>query len=115
MTAGRDAMTPGEAKNSFLTGTASWSFVAASQYILGIRPEFNGLRIDPCIPKKWKSFKITRTFRNKIFYIHVKNPNGLSKGIKELTVNGKKIDGNLISLDIINTNDKKFRVEAIIE
>ena len=57
MTAGRDAATPGEGKNSWLTGTAAWSFVALSQYILGIRPDYDGLIVDPCIPKDWEMFK----------------------------------------------------------
>ncbi|MDZ7369534.1 MAG: glycosyl transferase, partial [candidate division KSB1 bacterium] len=100
MTAGRDAPTPGEGKNSWLTGTASWSFVAITQYILGIRPHFKGLLIDPCIPKHWKEFKAQRRFRGKLYFITVENPNGVNKGIRELWVDGQKIDGNLIPLDM---------------
>jgi len=63
MVAGKDAFKPGEAKNSWLTGTASWNFYAVTQYMLGIRPEYDGLLVDPCIPTDWKGFKATRKFR----------------------------------------------------
>lgn len=100
MTAGRDALIPGEAKNSFLTGTAAWSFVAVAQYILGVRPSAEGLVIDPCIPRKWKGFKMHRVFRGKTYHITVKNLNGHSKGVKKLVVNGKEIQGSVVPLDI---------------
>ena len=96
MIAGKDAFKPGEAKNSWLTGTAAWNFYAISQYILGIRTEYKGLKIDPCIPKSWKNFKITRKFRGVNYNITVNNPNGVSKGIVEILVNGKKFDNNII-------------------
>ena len=99
MTAGRDAPTPGEAKNSWLTGTAAWSFVAISQYILGVTPSPQGLVIDPCIPAAWKGYKVQRKFRGKTYKIEVKNPAGKSKGIKRLQVDGKEILGNTIPLD----------------
>lgn len=100
MTAGRDATTPGEGKNSWLTGTASWSLVAITQYILGIRPHWNGLIIDPCVPKSWKTFKVTRKFRDKIYEISVSNPKGISKGIASLKVDGNDIEGNVIPLSL---------------
>jgi cellobiose phosphorylase len=96
MTAGRDAPTPSEGKNSWLTGTAAWSFVALSQFILGIRPDYNGLIIDPCIPKSWKEFRLLRKFRNTIYNIVVKNPHSVSKGVKKILLDGKVIDGNII-------------------
>ena len=96
MIAGKDAWKPGEAKNSWLTGTAAWNFFAISQYILGIQPDYNGLIINPCIPKKWKGFTVNRKFRGTNFQIQVKNPKHVSKGIKELWVNEVKIEGNLI-------------------
>ena len=96
MTAGRDAATPGEGKNSWLTGTAAWSFVAISRYILGIQPDHNGLRIDPCIPKSWKQFSVRRIFRNAVYNIHVKNPKGVNKGIQEITVDGDPLSGNVL-------------------
>lgn len=88
MVAGKDAFKPGEAKNSWLTGTASWCLYTVSQYILGIRPDFEGLRIDPCIPAEWDGFRITRKFRGAVYHIEVKNPDHMSKGIKEMTVDG---------------------------
>ncbi len=96
MIAGKDAAKPGEAKNSWLTGTAAWNFYAISQYILGIRPTYGGLLIDPCIPKDWKGYKVSRKFRGARFEIEVRNPGGVSKGVKKLTVNGKALDTNLI-------------------
>ncbi len=88
MVAGKDAFRPGEAKNSWLTGTASWCLYTVSQYILGIRPDYDGLRIDPCIPASWDGFSVTRKFRGAVYHIRVLNPEHKSKGIKELTVDG---------------------------
>ncbi len=96
MIAGRDAFKPGEAKNSWLTGTASWNFYAVSQYILGVRPSFDGLLIDPCIPEGWKGFKVTRKFRGATYRIEVTNPNGKSKGVSEVWIDGKTHRSNLI-------------------
>ena len=98
MVAGKDAFNPGEAKNSWLTGTASWNFYAITQYILGIRPVYDGLLIDPCIPDDWKGFKVTRQFRNATYHIEVTNPNGKMKGVKEIEVDGKTWSSNLIPL-----------------
>ena len=96
MVAGKDAFKPGEAKNSWLTGTASWNFYAVTQFMLGIRPEYDGLLIDPCIPTDWKGFKATRKFRGSVYQIEVLNPHGKSKGITEVTVDGLLIKSNLI-------------------
>lgn len=96
MIAGKDAFKPGEAKNSWLTGTAAWNFYTISQYILGIQPDYNGLRINPCIPKGWKSFSVTRKWRGSEYHILVKNPNGASKGVRKLIVDGKEVAGNTI-------------------
>jgi cellobiose phosphorylase len=96
MIAGKDAFRPGEAKNSWLTGTASWNFYAITQYILGIRPDFEGLLIDPCIPTHWKGFKATRKFRGATYKIEVMNPDGKSKGVKTVTVDGAPCKSNLI-------------------
>lgn len=98
MTAGRDAPTPGEAKNSWLTGTAAWSFVVAVQGILGIQPGYDGLVIDPCISKDWKIYSVTRQFRGAEYQITVENPNGVCKGVKSMTVDGVAIEGNTIPL-----------------
>ncbi len=96
MVAGKDAFKPGEAKNSWLTGTASWNFYAVSQYMLGIRPEYDGLLIDPCIPTDWKGFKATRKFRGATYSIEVVNPDKKSKGIREVTIDGMPHKSNLI-------------------
>jgi cellobiose phosphorylase len=99
MIAGKDAVCFGEAKNSWLTGTAAWTFVSVSQGLLGIQPDFKGLRVDPCIPKAWKGFTVSRRFRGTLFQIEVKNPNGVCKGVKKMLVNGKEIAGNVIPFE----------------
>jgi len=96
MIAGKDAFKPGEAKNSWLTGTAAWNYAAITQHILGIRPALQGLLIDPCIPKKWEGFKVSRKFRGYTLKIEVKNPKHVSKGVAQITIDGNKIEGNLI-------------------
>jgi cellobiose phosphorylase len=98
MIAGRDAVNHGEAKNSWLTGTASWNFVVISQWILGLRPDWQGLEIDPCIPTDWPEFRATRTFRNNRYNIIVRNPEGLSSGVKSMTVNGDELQGTILPL-----------------
>ena len=91
MIAGKDAPKHGEAKNSWLTGTAAWTFVNVSQYILGIRPTFDGLEIDPCIPSELNEFIVKRIYRGATYEIHVANPNCVEKGIAAVKVNGKEI------------------------
>lgn len=96
MTAGKDAYKPGEAKNSWLTGTASWNWYAITQFILGIKPDYDGLVIDPCVPKDWKHYEIRRKFRDAEYDIVIDNPDGVSRGVKSLLLNGKPVDGNLV-------------------
>jgi cellobiose phosphorylase len=96
MIAGPDSARHGEAKNSWLTGTASANFLGVSQYILGVRPDYEGLRIDPCIPKSWKSFTLRRKFRGETYEISIENPQGVSKGVREIVVDGRAIQDNLI-------------------
>jgi len=98
MIAGKEAFKPGEAKNSWLSGTASWNFYAITQYILGVRPEYDGLRVDPCIPKKWDGFKMQRKFRGATYQLIIKNPDHVSKGVKELIINGNSSNSNVIPL-----------------
>jgi cellobiose phosphorylase len=98
MTAGKDAFRPGEAKNSWLTGTAAWNWYAITQFILGIKPDYDGLIIDPCIPAEWKKYTVNRKFRGAGYHITVLNPNGLNRGVKTITVNGKTVEGNRIPL-----------------
>lgn len=111
MIAGKDAANFGEAKNSWLTGTAAWTFTNVSQHILGIRPDFDGLIVDPCIPDTVKDMTIKRTFRGAEYTIKVKNPNGSQKGIKKMIVDGKEINGTLIPFV---EGKKEYSVEAIM-
>ena len=98
----------GLARNSWLTGTASWAYQAATEYILGIKSTYNGLKIDPCIPASWDGFKAERKFRKKIYKIKVLNPDNISKGKIQLKINNEIIDSNIIPLnfpgDIINVH-----------
>ncbi len=96
MVAGCDAPTFGEGKNSWLTGTAAWTFTTISQYILGIKPSLKGLTVDPCIPSFLKSYSVDRIFRGVTYHITIENPDGSEHGVKSMTVNGKSVDGNLI-------------------
>ncbi len=96
MVAGKDAKFHGEAKNSWLTGTAAWTFVNISQYILGIYPTHKGLSVNPCVPKDFGDFEITRKFREGTYNIKVVNPDNVEKGIKSITVDGAAIDGCVI-------------------
>ncbi|WP_075591418.1 GH36-type glycosyl hydrolase domain-containing protein [Labilibacter marinus] len=105
MIAGKDAVKPGEAKNSWLTGTAAWNYYTITQYILGIQPHYYGLKVDPCIPKDWKGYKISRKFRGVTYNIEVKNPHGVNKGVKSIQVNNKSIDGCIIPIMPEGTHD----------
>ena len=96
MVAGADAHLPGEAKNSWLTGTAAWTFVNISQYILGISPTHQGLSVNPCIPGDFGDFEVTRKFREGTYHIKVVNPDKVEKGIRSITVDGNAIEGNVI-------------------
>ncbi|MDE5938230.1 MAG: glycosyl transferase [Lachnospiraceae bacterium] len=96
MVAGADAYTPGEAKNSWLTGTAAWTFVNVSQHILGVYPTHKGLSIDPCVPKGFGDFTLTRKFREGTYNIKVVNPDNVEKGVKSLTVDGQAVEGCVV-------------------
>ena len=96
MVAGRDAVFHGEGKNSWLTGTAAWTFCNISQYILGVYPTHNGLSINPCVPSGFGDFSITRQFREGTYNITVKNPDNVQKGILSITVDGKPINGHVV-------------------
>ena len=98
MIAGKDAQNHGEAKNSWLTGTASWTFLNISEYILGIRADYAGLMVDPCIPETMKGFTVTRKFRGDTYVIEVDNTAGSQKGIRSLVVDGQAVEGNIIPL-----------------
>jgi cellobiose phosphorylase len=94
MIAGRDATSHGEAKNSWLTGTAAWSYVALTQWILGVRPDYDGLRVEPCLPSTWDGFTMRRLFRSATYAISVRRDpsvNGL-----QLLVDGRAIGGSVV-------------------
>ena len=99
MIAGRDAARHGEAKNSWLTGTAAWTFVNLSQAILGVQPSYDGLSIDPCVPEGFGDFTLTRRFRGATYYFDVKNPNNAEKGVAYLEVDGKHVNGNVVPVE----------------
>ncbi len=111
MIAGKEAFKPGEAKNSWLSGTASWNFYAITQYILGVKPDYYGLSIDPCIPSKWDGFKMTREFRGATYNIEVFNPKHISKGVLQIIVNGEEIDGSIVP---ILEKGKKHSIKVIM-
>jgi cellobiose phosphorylase len=79
---------------------------AAAQSILGIRPDYKGLLIDPCIPAEWKEFTATRRFRNKTLSIRVLNPAGAQKGVKKTTLNSQPLDGNLVPASKMNKENE---------
>ena len=111
MIAGKDAPNFGEAKNSWLTGTAAWTFLDVSQYILGIRPDYDGLVVDPCIPASLNGFSAKRDFRGVTYHITVKNPNGAEKGVASMTVDGTPVEGNMIPFD---GSKKEVQVEVVM-
>ena len=99
MVAGRDAKFFGQGKNSWLTGTAAWTFTDISQYILGIYPTLNGLSVDPCVPEGFGDFSVTRKYRGVKYNITVHNPDNVQKGVVSMTVNGAPVEGHIIPID----------------
>jgi cellobiose phosphorylase len=99
MVAGKDAKFFGQGKNSWLTGTAAWTFTDISQYILGVYPTLNGLQINPCVPDGFGDFDLDRTYRGVNYHIHVSNPSNVQKGVSKMTVDGKDVEGNVIPFD----------------
>ena len=97
---------PGNARTSWLSGAATWAYYSAAQYILGIRPEVDGLRVDPCVPSTWPGFKAVRVFRGKTVEIEVKNPDGVCKGVKSMTLNGQAVNGSLLPVDRLKKTNK---------
>ena len=105
---GRSHTAFGRARHPFMTGSAGWAYYAATQYILGVRPEFDCLRVDPCVPADWKEFSVTRKWRGGVYNIHVVNPDGVEKGVREIIADGRKVDalpvipaGNICNAEII--------------
>ena len=96
MVAGKDAARPGEGKNSWLTGTAAWMWYTVSEFILGIKPSYDGLTIDPCLPTSAKEYEVCRKFRGAEYIIKVKNPKGVNKGVRSLLLDGQRMEGNTV-------------------
>ena len=96
MIAGKDAPNFGQAKNSWLTGTAAWNFYVISNYILGIKPDWEGLKVDPCIPHTWDGYQVSRRFRGATYAIAIENPSHVCRGVKQVTVDGQAIEGNVL-------------------
>jgi len=94
--AGKDHPDFGAARQSWLTGTASWMFKVATNWILGIKPQYHGLLVDPCIPASWTNFTVVRHFRNAVYEIQVENPHHVPNGLKGVTVDGKKLRSSLL-------------------
>ena len=109
MVAGKEAARPGEGKNSWLTGTAAWNWLAVTQYILGIQPTYEGLLIDPCIPSSIREYTVRRKFRGAEYTIHVQNPDGVQKGIRSIVVDGVPQKGNMV-----REKSGKHQVEIIL-
>ena len=113
MIAGKDAPFHGEAKNSWLTGTAAWTFVNVSQFILGIQPEYTGLSINPCIPSDFEQLQIKRYFRGAWYFITIKNPNHVEKGIASMTLDGNNVTANTTIVPF-EEGKKEYHVEVIM-
>lgn len=96
---------------AWLTGAAAWAYFSATQYILGLRPEIDGLRIDPCIPSAWDGFTATRRFRGKTIEIKVRNPDHVCRGVKAATLNDETLPDNLVPTDRLKNHN---RVEVVL-
>jgi len=98
--AGPDHSAFGRAHHPFMTGSAGWSYFAATRYILGIRPGFDSLAIDPCIPPSWPSFSVRRLWRDAVYHVTMKNPHNVSKGVKECRLNGQDVKTGSMGAEI---------------
>ena len=110
---GKESYKPGEARNSWLTGTAAWNFYAASQSILGIKPQFDGLMIDPCLPSHIKTVTVHREFRGNVFRIAIRNSGGGEKRKVSLVVDGKPFAGQMIPVG--QNGNKTVNVDVFVE
>ena len=101
MIAGKDAASFGEGKNSWLTGTAAWTFLSVSQAILGVQPTLDGLKVDPCVPASLRRFTVERRYRGALYLITVENPDGAEKGVRSVLLDGKPIEGNVLPVQSV--------------
>ena len=92
---GKDHTSHGRARHPWLTGTASWFYTAATKNILGIKPTYTGLVIDPCIPSEWEGFEVIRKWKGATYNIKVENPDGIEKGVKQILLNGKEVENTI--------------------
>ena len=106
---GRDHTAFGRARHPFMTGSSGWAYYAATQYILGIRPDFDSLTVDPCVPADWREFTVHRRWRGAVYHIHVTNPHGVEKGVASLTVDGRPVE----ALPVLPTGTE-CHVEAVM-
>ena len=109
--AGPDSKFFGEGWNSWLTGSAAWSLRVVVDYILGIRATFNGLLVDPCIPPNWSEFEVVRHYRGAVYRIHVRNPRRVSKGVREIKVDGRRIETNILP---VFSDGRTHQVEVLM-
>jgi N,N'-diacetylchitobiose phosphorylase len=100
----------GATRTPWLTGAAPWAYFAATQYLLGIRPEIDGLRIDPCIPAEWPGFQAVRRFRGKRVEIEVRNPHGVCRGVRSLELNGAPLPGSLLPAKLLQETNRVVAV-----
>jgi N,N'-diacetylchitobiose phosphorylase len=89
---GRDHAAHGRARHPFMTGSAGWAYFAATRYMLGVRPEFDRLTVDPCVPGDWDGFEVVRRWRGAVYRIRVENPAHVEKGVKSIEVDGLPAD-----------------------
>ena len=89
---GRDHPAFGRARHPFMTGSSGWAYYAATQYLLGVRPDFDVLRVDPCIPGDWREFSVKRVWRGARYEIHVLNPDGVEKGVRSIRIDGREVE-----------------------
>lgn len=89
---GKDHTGFGRARHPFMTGSGGWAYFAATRFILGVRPQLDFLEIDPCVPREWENFEMLRQWRGAVYHISVKNPSGVMKGVKEIWLDGKKVE-----------------------
>lgn len=90
---GPDHSAFGRARHPFMTGSGGWSYYAATRYLLGVRPQFGGLLVDPCVPADWKEFEITRVWRGAVYHIKVEDSDGVEKGVARVTCSGQAVGG----------------------
>lgn len=111
MIAGKDAVHPGQAKNSWLTGCAAWTYTSIAMWVLGIQPDYNGLKVNPCIPADWDGYTVRRKFRGATYIIKISNPSHVEKGVKQVMLDGKAIEGNILP---VLGDGKEHQVEVIM-